>query len=181
MRNLLIFSGFMFATFFLLKCSVDEVNAEIKPFPLPEFTEENPDKWINTEPLSVKELKCNVLLVDIWTFACWNCYRSFPWMNQLEANLKDKPFKVIGIHTPEFDYEKVRTSVEKKAKEFRLNHPIMMDNEFKYWKKLNNQYWPTYYLVDKNGIVQYKFIGETHANTRKSARIEAAIQTLLSE
>ena len=181
MRNLLIFSGFMFATFFLLKCSIDSASAEITPFPLPEFTEEDPDKWINSEPRTIEELIGNVLLVDIWTFACWNCYRSFPWMNQLEANLKDKPFKVIGIHTPEFDYEKVRTSVEKKAKEFRLKHPIMMDNEFKYWQKLNNQYWPTYYLVDKNGIVRYKFIGETHANTRKSARIEAAIQTLLSE
>lgn len=181
MRNLLIFSSFMIATVFLLKYSIDDASAEITQFPLPEFTESSADKWINSKPLSVEDLKGNVVLVDIWTFACWNCYRSFPWMNQLESNLKDKPFQVIGIHTPEFDYEKVRASIEEKAKEFKLNHPIMMDNEFKYWRKLNNQYWPTYYLVDKNGNVRYKFIGETHADTRKSARIEAAIDTLLNE
>ena len=88
---------------------------------------------------------------------------------------------MIGIHTPEFDYEKKRSAVLAKMNEFGLEHPVMLDNDFKYWKRLNNQYWPTYYLIDKKGMVRYRFIGETHANTTKAMQIEQAIETLLNE
>lgn len=119
--------------------------------------------------------------MDIWTFACWNCYRSFPWLNRLENKYSNRPFQVVGIHTPEFDYEKNRSAVESKVKDFKLHHPIMMDNDFAYWEKLNNQYWPTFYLIDKQGQVRYRFIGETHSNTRQSNAIESAIELLLNE
>ena len=181
MRNFLIFSAFVTLTLGIFNYSISPANAELTPFPLPEFTQTNQEAWINSKPILKDELKGKVILMDIWTFACWNCYRSFPWLNALEKELKDKPFGVIGIHTPEFDYEKKRDAVINKAKEFELRHPIMMDNNFVYWKKLKNQYWPTYYLIDKQGQVRYRFIGETHANTRKSAAIKSAIQKLLAE
>ncbi|GAA6135240.1 hypothetical protein NBRC116188_20300 [Oceaniserpentilla sp. 4NH20-0058] len=181
MKSLFIMLGTAALTFVLLKPSIQSANAEINPFPLPEFTQTEQNQWLKSKPLNVEELKGKVLLVDIWTFACWNCYRSFPWLNQLEASLHNQDFQVIGIHTPEFDYEKKRSAVLAKMSEFELDHPVMMDNDFKYWKRLNNQYWPTYYLVDKKGMVRYRFIGETHANTNKAAQISSAIAILLKE
>ena len=180
-RNVLIFSLFLASTLFIFNDFIEPANAEVSPYPLPEFTQTEAKYWINSEPLSKEDLKGKVILMDIWTFACWNCYRSFPWLNSLETKYTDKPFSIIGIHTPEFDYEKDLSAVKKKAEEFKLHHPIMMDNNFAYWKKLNNQYWPTYYLIDKKGMVRYRFIGETHADTRKSEAIESAIDILLSE
>lgn len=181
MKSLFIMLGMAALTFVLLKPSIETANAEISPFPLPEFTQTEQNDWLKSKPLKKADLKDKVVLLDIWTFACWNCYRSFPWLTGLEASLKDQDFQVIGIHTPEFDYEKKRSAVLAKMNEFKLDHPVMLDNHFKYWKKLNNQYWPTYYLVDKQGMVRYRFIGETHANTTKAKQIEQAIETLLNE
>lgn len=157
------------------------VLAKSPPFPLPEFPHQSQQAWINSEPLSISNLKGNVTLIDIWTFACWNCYRSFPWLNHIEKKYQDQGFRVIGIHSPEFEYEKDRAAVVAKTKEFKLAHPVMMDNNFAYWKALENRYWPTYYLVDKAGVVRNVFIGETHSGTAKANRIEAAIERLLQE
>lgn len=181
LKNIFIFCLFLSGTVFIFNYSISPVNAELTPFPLPEFIHTHQQEWINSKPLSKGDLKGQVVLIDIWTFACWNCYRSFPWLNDLENQLKDKPFKIVGIHTPEFDYEKDRTSVIEKAQQFKLHHPIMIDNNAAYWKKLKNQYWPTYYLVDKQGLVRYRFIGETHVGTRKANAIESAINILLAE
>ncbi len=127
------------------------------------------------------DLRGNVVLIDFWTYGCWNCYRSFPWLNDLEARLKDEKFRVIGIHTLEFEREKVRENVARKIDEFKLQHPSMMDNDFAFWKKMQNRYWPTYYLIDKRGFVRHVFTGETHAGTAKAIDIEMSIQQLLAE
>ena len=147
----------------------------------PEFTHTEASNWINSTPLKLADLKGKVVLLDIWTFGCWNCYRSFPWMNDMEKRLEGKDFTVIGVHTPEFEHEHDRNQVIAKAKEFKLQHPIMMDNDFSYWKALGNQYWPTYYLIDKQGRLRAKYIGETHKGSRKARKIEAAINYLLKE
>ena len=93
-------------------------NAERTPsFPeMPQFTHTDASEWINSAPLTRAELKGSVVLIDVWTFACWNCYRSFPWLNQLEKKFVDQPFKIIGVHSPEFDYEKERAKIEVKVK-----------------------------------------------------------------
>lgn len=155
--------------------------AQSPPFPLPEFTHQSTEAWINSEPLTLAELQGNVTLVDIWTFACWNCYRSFPWLNEVEEKYRTKGLQVIGVHTPEFEYEKKRASIEAKMKEFKLKHPVVIDNDFSYWRALENKYWPTFYLVDKQGIVRDVFIGETHVGTSKAKHIEQAIERLLAE
>jgi len=181
MRNILTFSTFMLGTFFIFNSQVDDVSAQITPFPLPEFTQTNKNQWINSPPVKKAALEGKVVLIDFWTFDCWNCYRSFPWLNSLERKYRDAKFSVIGIHTPEFEHEKVFSSVKKKTLEFKLTHPVMMDNDFVYWRKLNNKYWPSFYLVDKSGLVRYRFIGETHSDTKKSKAIEDAIYQLLQE
>ncbi len=158
-------------------------NAERTPsFPeMPQFTHTDASEWINSAPLTRAELKGNVVLIDVWTFACWNCYRSFPWLNQLEEKFVDQPFKIIGVHSPEFDYEKERANIEVKVKEFKLHHPIMIDNDFSYWKKLGNKYWPSFYLIDKQGKARGYWIGETHSGDKRAKAIEKAIGELLAE
>lgn len=149
--------------------------------PLPEFTNTKTDEWFNSVPLKLSDIKGKVVLLDFWTYGCWNCYRSFPWMHELEEKLAPEDFQVIGIHTPEFGHEKVANNVAEKIKQFKLKHPVMMDNNFVYWNSLNNRYWPTFYLIDKKGQLRYSHIGETHSGDRNAQAIEAEILQLLNE
>ncbi len=149
--------------------------------PLPAFTTGDPAHWFNSSPLTTQELKGKVLLIDVWTFDCWNCYRSFPWLKMLETDLADQAFQVIGVHSPEFDHERDPERVRAKIREFGLQHPVMMDNDFAYWQALGNRYWPAFYLVDKQGIIRYLHVGETHAGDARARRIEEQIRALLAE
>ncbi|MGB0720886.1 MAG: redoxin domain-containing protein [Gammaproteobacteria bacterium] len=155
--------------------------ASSPPSVAPPFTQTSPEAWINSGPLTWDDLRGQVVLLDVWTFDCWNCYRSFPWLNSLEARYGDKGLTVIGIHTPEFRHEHKRPNVEQKVHEFELHHPIMMDNDFGYWNALNNRYWPAFYLVDKQGRIRGRFIGETHAGDRNASAIETQVRELLAE
>lgn len=148
---------------------------------LPEFTHRSADSWINSAPLSVRDLRGSVVLLDIWTFDCWNCYRSFPWLNEVARRYAAQGLQVIGVHTPEFRHEKKRANVVAKVAEFELDHPVMMDNDFSYWKALGNRYWPAFYLVDHQGSVRGVFVGETHSGDARAVEIEAAIEALLAE
>ena len=151
------------------------------PVMAPEFTERAPTSWINSKPLNVKDLRGQVVLLDFWTFDCWNCYRSFPWLTDLEQRYRGEGLTVIGIHTPEFAHEKVRESVVRKVKEYGLHHPVMMDNDFVYWNAMGNRYWPSYYLIDKHGMVRANFVGETHTGDRRARAIEKEVNVLLAE
>jgi len=151
------------------------------PPQIPEFTQTNESAWINSKPLTVNDLRGKVVLIDIWTYECWNCYRSFPWLNDLEKKFAEQEFQVIGIHTPEFDHEKERDNVVEKIKKFMLHHPVMMDNDFAYWRSLNNQYWPAYYIVDKQGKIRGSFVGETHEGDPRAIQIDNLIAKLLKE
>lgn len=148
---------------------------------LPQFTQKESSQWINSDAISVDELKGNVVLVDVWTFECWNCYRSFPWLRDLESRYSSKGLKVIGIHSPEFEREKVISSIKQKVKEFKLHHPVMVDNDMAYWRALRNRYWPAFYVVDKNGNIRDVVIGETHKGDRNAIKIEKKIKALLLE
>ena len=152
-----------------------------EPFPAAEFHHDQPKDWINSEPLMLDDLKGKVVLLDFWTFDCWNCYRSFPWMNALEKRLEGNEFQVIGVHTPEFKHEKIRANIEAKVKEFELHHPVMIDNDFTYWRAMHNKYWPAFYLIDKKGQVRSVFFGETHEGDRQAIQIEKTIKQLLAE
>lgn len=149
------------------------------PSQIPEFTQTNENAWINSKPLTTNELLGKVVLLDIWTYGCWNCYRSFPWLIDLEEKFSEQDFQIIGIHTPEFDHEKKRENVVEKIKKFNLHHPVMMDNDFAYWHLLNNQYWPAYYIIDKQGKIRGVFVGETHEGDSRAILIENLITKLL--
>ncbi len=148
---------------------------------MPEFTHTQSSEWINSAPLSLEALRGKVVLIDFWTFDCWNCYRSFPWLNALEGRLAGEPFVVIAVHTPEFDHERDRERIVEKAREFDLHHPIMIDNDYSYWDAVGNRYWPAFYVLDQAGVLQGRFYGETHAGERRARAIEGLIRELLTE
>ncbi len=147
----------------------------------PEFTHNRTQDWINSSPLKLSDLRGQVVLLDIWTYDCWNCYRSFPWLTSLEKRLEGQAFLVVGVHTPEFERERSRENVAQKVAEFELHHPIMLDNDYSFWNALSNRYWPTFYLIDKQGRMVKRFIGETHADSDRAKSIEHAITLLLNE
>ena len=149
--------------------------------PMPEFTSTDASGWFNSPPLKTADLRGRVVLIDVWTYGCWNCYRSFPWLNALEKRLADRDFTVIGIHSPEFEHERDPARVAAKIEEFGLHHPVMMDNDFAYWQALRNRYWPAFYLVDKKGVIRHLHVGETHEGDARAQRIEEQILSLLAE
>ncbi len=147
----------------------------------PEFPHASTEEWINSEPLSLKHLRGQVVLLDFWTFDCWNCYRSFPWLNAVEKRYAPRGLQVIGVHTPEFPHEKVRANIVGKVHEFEIHHPVMIDNDHSYWRAMGNRYWPAFYLIDKQGRVRAIFVGETHAGDRNATKMEKTIEKLLAE
>ncbi|MEM6640757.1 MAG: redoxin family protein [Pseudomonadota bacterium] len=159
----------------------DRARSGKTPVELPEFTQTAESAWINGGPLVRSDLAGRVTLVDIWTFECWNCYRSIPWLKTLESQFDAEDFGIVGIHTPEFEHEKDRGRVLSKAAEFGVTHPVMLDNDFGYWRALNNRYWPAFYIVDRKGRIRGRFVGETHAGDKRAQSIEALIAELIAE
>jgi thiol-disulfide isomerase/thioredoxin len=152
-----------------------------KTYTAPEFTHSDAGSWLNSKPLKLSDLRGKVVLVDFWTFGCWNCYRSFPWLNSVRDRYAAQGLQIIGVHSPESDGERDRDEVISKAKKFELSNPIMIDNDFSYWKSLSNHYWPAYYIVDKHGKVRAQFVGETHAGDGNAVGMENMIKKLLAE
>jgi len=149
--------------------------------PAPEFTHHAAAEWLNSKPLTMADLKGSVVLVDVWAFECWNCYRSFPWLNGIAQTYAERGLRVIGVHTPELPSERNRAALVAKIAEYQLHNPVMLDNDYSYWNALGNRYWPAFYLVDRKGVVRGAFVGETHAGDARARQIEAAIEQLLAE
>jgi alkyl hydroperoxide reductase subunit AhpC len=122
-------------------------------------------KWINSEPLTLSNLRGKVVLIEFWTFGCWNCTNTFPSVKKWYEKYKDQGFVVIGVHSPEFEREKVFTNVQAKVKDLGITYPVVTDNDFNTWRRYDNHYWPTMYLIDKKGIVRYVHIGEGEYQT----------------
>jgi glutathione peroxidase-family protein len=165
-----------------LPATVQAVGSSLQePMAAPEFTHSRSEEWINSAPLRLRDLRGKVVLLEVWTFGCWNCYRSFPWLKVMEQRLKPLGLQVIGVHSPEFEHERVRVNIETKVREFGLTHPVMIDNDFSYWRALGNRYWPAFYVIDKNGNLRARFAGETHEGDAQATRIEEILKQLLFE
>lgn len=166
--------------FFLMNPSATLQAAAAESAPAPAFTHTSPEDWLNSKPLTWADLRGKVVLIDVWTFDCWNCYRSIPWLHTLDEKFP-KDFQIIGVHTPELPQEYVLANVKAKLKEFKVTNPVMVDNDYSYWKALNNRYWPAFYLVDKQGRVRGSYFGETHEGDANAKRIEADLRAVLQE
>ena len=116
--------------------------------------------WINSQPLLMEELNGKVVLIDFWTYTCVNCIRTFPYLREWNDKYKDKGLVIVGVHTPEFDFEKVTANVAASIAEHDLTWPVAQDNDFGTWSAYSNRFWPAKYLVDNDGIVRYTHFGE---------------------
>lgn len=120
-----------------------------------------PDGFINTDSISIEELVGKqVVLLDIWTYSCINCQRTLPYLNAWHDKYADKGLTIIGLHTPEFDFEKDYDNVAAAVEKFDIEYPVVLDNDYSTWRAYNNRYWPRKYLIDIDGYVVYNHIGE---------------------
>jgi thiol-disulfide isomerase/thioredoxin len=146
-----------------------------KMYAAPEFR--GLKNWINsTEIRSMRELKGKVVLIDFWTFGCINCIHTLPHVQKWHETYKDHGLVVLGIHAPEFSYEKKLENVIAAVKKYGLTFPVAIDNKFQLWRAYKNRYWPAMYLIDKDGIVRYMHFGEGRYRDT-----EAAIVHLLNK
>lgn len=132
--------------------------------------------WLNSEPLTMEQLRGKVVLVDFWTYSCINCIRTIPYVRAWAEKYKEQGLVVIGVHTPEFAFEKKIDNVKKAVGDFKIGYPVAIDSNFQIWRAYNNSYWPAHYLIDAKGQIRYHHFGE--GNYRET---EQAIQNLLRE
>jgi thiol-disulfide isomerase/thioredoxin len=132
--------------------------------------------WINSPPLSMESLRGKVVLIDFWTYGCFNCMNALPHVKALEAKYRDQGLVVIGVHTPEFAYEKVSSNVEGAVRKLEITYPVAMDNDYQIWNAYRNQYWPAQYLVDAQGQIRYQHFGEGAYQ-----EMDQMVQNLLNE
>lgn len=141
--------------------------------PAPEFSGQH---WINSEPLRLVDLRGKVVLVEFWTFGCFNCRNVEPHVKEWHQKYGDKGLVVIGVHTPESEFEHYLKNVQHYVQEQKISYPVVTDNEFTTWTSYGNRAWPSVYLIDKQGVIRYAHVGEG-----RYGQTEGQIQTLLAE
>jgi cytochrome c biogenesis protein CcdA/thiol-disulfide isomerase/thioredoxin len=140
----------------------------------PEFRDTQ--RWFNSPPLTMKSLRGRVVLVDFWTYTCINCLRTLPYVRAWDERYRADGLTVVGVHTPEFAFEKDAANVQRAIADKRLRYPVVQDNDFGTWNAFTNQGWPSKFLIDAKGRVRYAHLGEGDYK-----ETEAAIRTLLAE
>jgi cytochrome c biogenesis protein CcdA/thiol-disulfide isomerase/thioredoxin len=140
----------------------------------PEFQEI--DRWLNSKPLTLASLRGKVVLIDFWTYSCINCLRTLPYVKRWADTYRGAGLVVVGVHTPEFAFERVPANVERAVRSLGVHYPVALDNGYRTWSAWGNQYWPAKYLVDRRGHVRYAHFGEGEYQ-----RSEDVIRTLLAE
>lgn len=132
--------------------------SDLKKYRAPKI--EGITSWLGSKPINISEQKGKVVLVDFWTYSCINCIRTLPYMNKLQEKYGDKGLVIVGVHAPEFDFEKDKKNVALAIKRFGIKYAVGLDNNRKTWKNFDNKYWPAHYLIDQNGDVVYTHFGE---------------------
>jgi cytochrome c biogenesis protein CcdA/thiol-disulfide isomerase/thioredoxin len=133
-------------------------------------------EWLNSPPLTPEQLKGKVVLVDFWTYSCINCLRSIPYVRAWAEKYKDQGLVVIGVHAPEFAFEKTIGNVKQAVAKLKIDYPVAVDNDYAIWRAFNNEYWPADYFIDAEGQIRHHFFGEGDY-----AESEQVIQQLLAE
>lgn len=146
----------------------------VEPYKAPEFTDLS--DWINSNPKKLADLKGKVVLVDFWTYSCINCVRNNPYIDAWYQNYKDYGLEVIGLHAPEFAFEKNKANVERAVKDQKLTYPVALDNNFSTWAAFQNRSWPALYLIDADGQVR-----RVHEGEGEYDKTEEAIRQLLMD
>ena len=159
--------------------SAHTVAATAASRPAPELPRLDATHWLNSPPLTLAELRGRPVLVEFWTFGCSNCRNTLPWLEHVHARYAPRGLVIIAVHTPEFDGERDREAVESAVSRLGVRYPVLIDNHYAYWRALDNQYWPAFYLIDADGRIVDTRIGELHAGERRADTFEKAIAELL--
>lgn len=133
-------------------------------------------EWVNSAPLTLEGLKGKVVLVDFWTFGCYNCRNTLPALKKFDEKYREQGFTIIGVHTPEFDYEKETKNLQSNVNKLGIKYPVVTDNDYKTWEAYNVHAWPSVFILDKQGRVRFMHVGEGRYDTQ-----EQVIKTLLAE
>ncbi len=133
-------------------------------------------QWLNSKPLTPQDLKGKVVLIDIWTYSCINCLRSLPYVEAWAKKYRDQGLVVIGVHAPEFAFERDPSNVAKAVRDYGITYPVAIDNNYAIWRALGNQYWPAHYFIDAHGRIRHHHYGEG-----EYVQSEQVIQQLLEE
>ena len=133
-------------------------------------------EWLNSAPLAPEALRGKVVLVDFWTYSCINCLRTLPYLRAWAEKYKDAGLVVIGVHSPEFAFEKKPANVRRAVKDLGIGFPVALDNDFAIWRGFDNQAWPAFYFIDAEGRIRHRQFGENRYD-----RAEQVIQQLLAE
>jgi thiol-disulfide isomerase/thioredoxin len=142
---------------------------------IPEFTQTAPQAWLNTAPLTLASLRGRPVLVEFWTFGCSNCRNTLPWLRHVHQRYGPEGLVVVGVHTPEFPHEREPDAVRRAVDRLGIRYPVMLDNDFGYWRALENRYWPAFYLVDAEGRMAATRIGELHQGRSEADAFERRI------
>ena len=127
--------------------------------------------WINSRPLTMEQLRGRVVLIDFWTYTCVNCIRTMPYLKDWHAKYAAHGLVIVGVHSPEFEFEKLTENVADNARDLGLEYAIAQDNDFETWRAYRNRFWPAKYLVDQEGIIRYNHFGEgAYDETEKQIR-----------
>jgi thiol-disulfide isomerase/thioredoxin len=132
--------------------------------------------WLNSPPLTREALRGKVVVIDFWTYSCINCLRAIPYVRAWAEKYRDKGLVVIGVHAPEFAFEKDVANVRRAVADLGIHYPVAIDNNYAIWRALNNQYWPAHYFIDAEGRIRHHHFGEGDY-----AGSERVIQALLDE
>jgi thiol-disulfide isomerase/thioredoxin len=144
-----------------------------KAIPAPEFAKGN---WINSGALTMDKLRGHVVLVEFWTFGCYNCRNTLPSVKGWDVKYRDRGLTIIGVHTPEIDNEYALDNVRKEVPSLGIKYPVVTDNDYKTWKAYGVEAWPTIFVLDKQGRVRWLHVGEGRYD-----ETENVIKTLLAE
>jgi thiol-disulfide isomerase/thioredoxin len=153
--------------------------AAAAPTTPPEFTHKKPDDWINSPPLTLAGLKGKVVMVEFWAFECDNCVKSRPWVEALEKEKGPEGLVVVAVHTPELPAEKWPDAVRKAVTREHIQDPVMIDGDSSYWNALHAQYWPTFCLIGRDGLLYASVPGEMHVGDERAKAVEKALDLLL--
>src|SRR5580658_1376167 len=162
-----------------------EVSAEAEPAPSEQIQldQEGPFPslegavgWLNSPPLKTADLRGKVVLIDFWTYSCINCLRAIPYVEAWAEKYKNDGLVVIGVHTPEFAFEKDQGNIAKAVRDLKITYPVAIDSNYAIWKAFNNEYWPAHYFIDAQGTIRYHHFGEGEYD-----KSEEVIQELLKQ
>jgi len=132
--------------------------------------------WINSEPLKLKDLRGRVVLLEFWTFGCYNCRKTLPFVKKWNDQYREQGLTIVGVHSPEFDEERDVGNLRRQVGSLGITYPVVTDNDYQTWKAYNVEAWPTIFLLDKQGRIRWMHVGEGNYD-----EAERLIQKLLAE